>query len=338
LELGIRVVRKIDWDSQIGHRLRLRDLHVLMAVAQHGSMSKAARELRLSQAAVSGVITSLENAIGERLFERDYHGAEPTRYGNALLQRSLVVFDELKQGIRDIEHLADPTVGELRIGCVDSIASTILPDVIETFSERYPHVVLHVDRLVTTDVDLMKLRGRSLDVVLVRYFTPFAGENSDLTIETLFEDYLVVVCGRRSRLARRGRIQLADLADEPWILTPTDSGNRSILTEAFRNAGLGPPKVFLTTYSVELRTKLVATGRYVAAFARSVIQPEAERSLKILPIALPPRPWPIVLVTLKRRALSPVAQRFIAHLRGCMNTLGAQLGVHQADQSIPAKR
>jgi DNA-binding transcriptional LysR family regulator len=83
---------------------------------------------------------------------------------------------------------------------------------------------------------------------------------------------------------------------------------------------------------VELRTKLVATGRYVAAFARSVIQSEAERSLKILPITLPPRPWPIVLVTLKRRALSPVAQRFIAHLRDCMDMLVAQLGARRADQ------
>ncbi len=328
------MVRKIDWDSHIGHRLRLRDLHVLMAVAEHGSMNKAARELRLSQAAVSSVITSLENAIGARLFERDHHGAEPTRYGHALLQRSLVVFDELKQGIRDIEYLADPTVGELRIGCVDSIASTILPRVIETFSERHPHVVLHVERLLTTDVDLMKLRGRSLDVVLVRHFTPFAGENSDLTIETLFEDYLVIVCGRRSRLARRSRIELADVAEERWIVTPAESGSSSILAEAFRNAGLRAPKVFLTTYSMELRTKLLATGRYVAAFARSVMQPDAERTLKILPIALPPRPWPIVLVTLKRRTLSPVAQCFIEHLRECMDGLRVQLDANRTGVSI----
>jgi molybdate transport repressor ModE-like protein len=318
------VVRKIDWDNQIGHRLRLRDLQILMAVARHGSMNKAARELRLSQPAVSGIITTLEHAVGERLLERDNHGVEPTRYGQALLERSFVVFDELKQGMRDIEHLADPTLGEVRIGCVDSIASTMLPRVIETFSERYPQVVFHVDRVVTTDVDLMKLRGRSLDLVLVRYFAPFAEDDSDLTIETLFEDYLVVVCGRRSRFANRSKIRLEDLAEERWILTP-DSANRFILMDAFRRAGLAPPKVFLFTYSVELRTKLVATGRYVAAFARSVIQPETERSLKMLPIAFPPRPWPIVLVTLKRRTLNPVAQRFIEHLRGCTKKIAAKL-------------
>ena len=325
------MVRKIDWDSQIGHRLRLRDLQILMAVARHGSMNKAARELRLSQPAVSGIITTLEDAIGERLLDRDNQGVEPTRYGKALLERSLVVFDELKQGIREIEHLADPTVGEVRIGCVDSIASTMLPRVIETFSERYPQVVFHVDRVVTADVDLMKLRNRSLDLVLIRYFEPFAPDHSDLAIETLFEDYLVVVCGRRSRFANRSRIRLADLAEERWILTP-DSANRFILTDAFRDAGLEPPKVFLFTYSVELRTRLVATGRYVAAFARSVIQPETERNLKILPIAFPPRPWPIVLVTLKHRMLNPVAQRFIEHLRAGMKTLVTELRPEQTEE------
>jgi molybdate transport repressor ModE-like protein len=320
------VVRKIDWDNQIGHRLRLRDLQILMAVVRHGSMNKAARELRLSQPAVSGIITTLEDAIGERLLDRDNQGVEPTRYGKALLERSRVVFDELRQGIREIEHLADPTVGELRIGCIDSIASTILPRIIETFEKRYPRVVLHVDRVLTTDVDLMKLRGRSLDLVLVRYYAPFAPDSSDLQIETLLEDYLVVVCGRRSRFANRSRIRLEDLAAERWILTP-DSASRFILTDAFRRAGLEPPNVFLYTFSVELRIKLVATGRYIAAFARSVIQPEAERSLRILPIAFGPRQWPIVLITLKRRALNPVAQRFIEHLRDCTKNIAAQLRV-----------
>jgi DNA-binding transcriptional LysR family regulator len=94
------------------------------------------------------------------------------------------------------------------------------------------------------------------------------------------------------------------------------------------------PRVFLSTYSVELRTKLVATGRYVAAFARSVIQPDAERALKILPIDLPLRPWPIVLITLKHRVLNPVAQRFIEHLRGSATSIAAE----RASRSRPTDR
>lgn len=319
------MVRKIDWDSQIGRRLRLRDLHVFIAVAQHGSISKAARQLEVSQPAVSEVIASLEETIGERLFDRDQRGVEPTRYGRALLQRSLVVFDELKQGIKDIELLADPTLGELRIGCVDSIASSILPKVIEDFSAQYPQITLHVDRLVTTDVELMKLRERSLDVVLVRYFQPFSKGDDDLTIETLFEDYLVIACGAKSRFARRSKVTLADLADEPWIVTPSDTANNAILTDAFRGANLRGPKIFLSTYSIDLRTKLVATGRYIGAFARSVVHPDADKLIKILPIELPPRRWPIVLITLKHRTLNPVAHRFMEHIRGVAKSMAAEM-------------
>jgi DNA-binding transcriptional LysR family regulator len=331
------VVRKIDWDSQIGRRLRLRDLHVFIAVAQHGSISKAARQLAVSQPAVSEVIASLEETIGERLFDRDQRGVEPTRYGRVLLQRSLTVFDELKQGIKDIELLADPTIGELRIGCVDSIASSILPQVIEDFSARYPQVLLHVDRLVTADVELMKLRAKSLDVVLVRHFEPFAKGADDLTVETLFEDYLVIVCGAKSQFARRSKVTLADIANEPWIVTPADTANNAILTDAFQRADLRGPKVFLSTYSIDLRTKLVATGRYIGAFARSVIDPEAEKSIKILPVELPPRRWPIVLVTLKHRTLNPVAQRFIEHIRGVGKAKAAELAPASVAAPVRAK-
>lgn len=142
---------------------------------------------------------------------------------------------------------------------------------------------------------------------------------------TLFDDYLVIVCGKRSRWARRDKVELADLVHEPWILTPSDSANNAILLDAFRREGLEAPKVCLFTYSVELRTKLVATGRYIAAFARSVVQPDAERSLKILPIDLPRQQWPIVLITLKHRTLNPVAQRFVEHLRDCTRSIAAEL-------------
>ena len=97
------MLRKIDWDNQIGHRLRLRDLHVFFTVAQDGSMSKAAARIGVSTPTVSEVIAGLEHGLGVRLFDRGPKGVEPTRYGDALLKRALTVFDELKQSIKDIE-------------------------------------------------------------------------------------------------------------------------------------------------------------------------------------------------------------------------------------------
>ena len=108
------MLRKIDWDNQIGHRLRLRDLHVFFTVAQDGSMSKAAARIGVSTPTVSEVIAGLEHGLGVRLFDRGPKGVEPTRYGDALLKRALTVFDELKQSIKDIEYLEDPASGEIR--------------------------------------------------------------------------------------------------------------------------------------------------------------------------------------------------------------------------------
>jgi molybdenum-dependent DNA-binding transcriptional regulator ModE len=91
----------IDWEARIGRRLRLRDLHVFFTVVRWGSMAKAAEQLGVSQPAISKVIGDLEHALGVRLLDRSRRGVEPTIYGNALLKRGLIAFDELKQSIKD---------------------------------------------------------------------------------------------------------------------------------------------------------------------------------------------------------------------------------------------
>src|SRR5712675_2134899 len=139
------MLRKIAWESQIGRRLKLRDLHVFSTVVQHGSMAKAARHLGVSHPAVSEVIADLEHALGVRLLDRSARGIEPTVYGDALLKRSVAVFDELKQSIRDIEFLSDPATGELRIACVEGLWYTFLPEIMRRFLERYPRVRVHAD-------------------------------------------------------------------------------------------------------------------------------------------------------------------------------------------------
>src|SRR5580700_8199013 len=116
------MIKITDWDDHIGRRLRLRDLRVFFAVMECGSMAQAAARFRITQPAVSQVIVELEGALGVKLLDRSSRGVEPTRYGRALLVRARAAFDELRQGIREIELLADPTSGELRIGCAEPFA------------------------------------------------------------------------------------------------------------------------------------------------------------------------------------------------------------------------
>jgi len=304
---------KIDWESQIGRRLRLRDLHVLHTVVQHGSMAKAAVQLGVSQPAVSEVIADLEHALGVRLLDRSSRGIEPTMYGNALLKRSIAVFDELKQSIRDIEFLADPTTGEVKIACPLAIAFTIIPHVIERFVKRYPRVVVHFDEVASASAtrDFRELRERKYDLILGRGWSLEAEQPSaeDLNIECLFDDQLVIAAGAQSKWAvRRRKIDLAELIEEPWIMQAPHTWNHRNLAEACRARGLAMPRASLVTLSMSVITHFLADGRFITAMPRSVAY---FKSLKVLPVDLPVRPWPVNTVTLKNRTLSPAVERFI---------------------------
>lgn len=306
-----------DWDSHIGRRLRLRDLHVFFTVVEQGSLAKAASHLGVSHPAVSQLIADLEHALGARLFDRSSRGVTPTIYGRALLARGRAAFDELKQGIRDIEFLSDPATGEVSVGCPEGLEAILVP-VIERFARQFPGVVLdvHVEELETLAV---KLRARNLDFIvqLIRGL-PAADDHSfdDLNVDVLFDDELVVAAGSQSKWARRRKVDLADLVDAPWILTGPPSWNYRIVSEAFRARRLDMPKAVVRSFSTYIRTNLVATGHFIATFPKSVAHFYADRfSLKVLPIDLPVRPWPLVILTLKDRTLSPAVEHFILHLR-----------------------
>ena len=131
-------------------------------------------------------------------------------------------------------------------------------------------------------------------------------------MRTLFEDELVVVAGANSRWFNRRKIDLADLVEERWILTEPGIWNHLLVAEAFATHGLEVPTISMRTLSVHPRTNLIATGDFIATLPRSVLRLYAERfSLKALPIDFPARPWPVSVITLKNRSLSPIAQRFL---------------------------
>jgi DNA-binding transcriptional LysR family regulator len=333
------MVRKIDWESQIGRRLKLRDLHVFGTVVQRGSMAKAAAHLRVSQPAVSEIISDLEHTLGVRLLDRGPQGVEPTMYGRALLKGGTAAFDDLKQSIKEIELMADPTAGELRIGCSQSLGTSILPPVIEQFSRQYPRVVLRVQDAVSPTLEFPELRERRLDVVFDRLMRPLTRGDDDLNVEVLCNDDTVVAAGPQSRWARLDKVDLGDLANEPWILTAPDTWIYMIMAEAFRERGLAIPKPRLMTFSVHLRAKLVMTGPFISPFPKSFLHLNADHfPLKVLPIDLPANPWPIAVITLKHRTLMPVAQSFIDQVRAFTRSFDAEWTPGKGPPEHPGRR
>ncbi len=300
-------------------------------VAQRGSMAQAAAHLGVSQPAVSEAIADLESTLGVPLFERSTRGVKPTMYARAMMDHSVAAFDELKQGIRTLESLADPAAGELWIGCIESVATLILPPILKQFMRRFPRVMVRVMRLSSPIPAMRDLCERNLDVVLGRMVNEPAAD-ADLTFEPLFDDPPVVAAGANGRWARQRSVDLADLVDEPWILTPPDCWIHTAVKEAFRQRGLKSPHVALTSYSMPLRMSLAASGPYITVFPDYIRQLNGhQRAIRILPIALPALAAPFAIITLKNRKLNPVAERFIEHLRD-------HLAGRRGDAALPETR
>ena len=295
--------------DRIGNRMKLQDLHVLMTVVQAGSMGKAAQILNTTQPNISRSIGELEQALGVRLLDRHRQGIEPTEYGHALLDCGVAVFDDLRQGVKNIAFLADPTAGELRIGTTTFLAASFVSALVDRLSRRYPRIVFH---LVTgyTETLHRELAERNVDILIIRGSGPIADPRYDF--EFLFDDSYVVVAGPQNQWVRRRRIEIAELVNELWVLPPPDSVIGSIVTDAFRASGLDYPRVSVVTDCPHMRISLLATGRFVTIFPASAFRFLTKRSeLKILPVELPTALRPNGIVTLKNRALSPVAKLFM---------------------------
>lgn len=295
--------------DRIGRRLKLHDLHVLMTVVQAGSMARAAQRLNTGQPNVSRSIASLEHALGVRLLERSRGGISPTEHGRALLTCGTVVFDELRQGVKTIESLSDPTAGELRIGCSAILGATFVSAVIARLTRRYPRIVIHLRTapIVATHDELLE---RSLDLMVARRLGPISDSRMDF--EPLFDDRFVVATGKQGPRARSRSVKLADLVDEPWTLPPPASPNGSIATEAFRASGLNYPRTTVFIAPTEVRISLLATGRFFTILSDAALRfPKRRTDTRVLPIELPVAPVPVGVVTLKDRTPNPVARLFV---------------------------
>ena len=297
--------------DRVTRRLKLQNLRVLDAVVRSGSMARAAGELHISQPAISKAIGELEHTVGVRLLDRGRYGVEPTAYGRVLLRRSVTVFDELRESVKEIEYLTDPTAGELRIGALEAVAAGLLAATIERLSRKHPRIIFHVttalqhNTLYTHD-----LRERKLDLAIGR-LTSIAED--EFKTEVLFNEQLYVVAGPTSPWARRRRVRLAELVNEPWILPPEIPHVLRLLTaEAFHASGLEVPRATVLTLSLHIRNGLLASGRYLTLLPGNMLRFSAKYlPIKVLPIELPIKPQPVAIITLRNRTLNPVAQLFL---------------------------
>jgi DNA-binding transcriptional LysR family regulator len=298
------------WTDRVDRRVKLRDLHIALVVAEAGSMTKAAEELAVSYPVVSKTISELERTLGVKLFDRGISGVEPTHYGRALLKSGIAVFDEMRKGLQRIEFIKQPAAGELRIGSSIVADAGLLPAVIERFSEAFPRAVLHVlpENIATQQYD--NLRDRNVELVLGRL--PVTMSEADLVAEPLFDEPHVVAAGAESRWAKWRSLSFADLMGEPWVLAQPGSLARSLQDEMFRNSGLEPPSATVLTVSLHLYMRLIETGRWLGLVPASVMRFGGKwMNIKVLPVKISSPPAPVGFITVKGRTLTPLAEQFM---------------------------
>jgi DNA-binding transcriptional LysR family regulator len=307
------------WTDRVGRRVKLRDLHIALAVAEAGSMTRAAEELAVSYPVVSKTISELEHTLGVKLFDRSISGVEPTHYGRALLKSGVAVFDEMRKGLQQIEFIKQPDAGELRISSSIVTDAGLLPAIIERFSQDFPRAVLHVlhENIAVQQYD--NLRDRKVELMFGRIATTMT--EPDLVAEPLFDEPTVVVAGSESRWDKRRNLTLADLIGEPWVLAQPGSLARSLHDEVFRRSGLETPSAKVLTVSLHLHLRLIETGHWLGLIPASVMRFGGKSMhLKSLPVKTTSPPAPVGFITVKDRTLTPLAERFIECTRKVANS------------------
>jgi DNA-binding transcriptional LysR family regulator len=301
------------WIDRIGRRVKLRDLHILLAVAQSGSMARAAKRLAVSQPVVSKTVADLEHSLGVSLLDRTPQGVETTVYGRALLNCGAAVFDEMRRGIQEIEFLSDPTKGQLRVGGAGPFIDGFIPAVISRLTERHRELEFHAVEGDTPTLCRM-LRERRLDLAICR--TSSATYSEDLQSQSLFEEPMFVVAGLKNQWSCRRRIDLVELLKEPWAMPESDNVAMELIDEGFRSAGIAPPKPQVVSNSMAVRTRLVETGRFLTVLPGSTLHFGAGRlHVKVLPVRLSMTTPPTQVVTLKNRTPNAIAKLFTDELR-----------------------
>jgi DNA-binding transcriptional LysR family regulator len=310
--------------EQISRRIKLRHLDLFVAVVEQGSMAQTAERLGTLQPVVSKAIADLERTLGQKLLERGARGVVPTIYGHALYRRSKAIFDDLRGSVNELEQLADPTAGELRVGSTEACAIGLTPAILDTVARKYPRLRFEV---VVADPQTLHeriLRERRVDVVVGRRPPSAAGD--ELNFIRLHNDRLCVVAGAASPWTKRRGISLADLAGERWCLPPPSHPVGAMVAAAFRRHGLPFPATAVTSQSAPFTHGLVSQGQHLGVLGSLFLGIERRRSeIAILPVDLRLPGWQTGILTFDSEVPNPAVKPFLACAREFAATLNKML-------------
>lgn len=298
---------------RIMSRLTVRQLRVLLAVADHGSLVAAARHLRMSQPAISKALQETEALLGVTLFSRTNRGVVPTVFGEALAAHSRVITTQLHHATEEINDLRDGMGGRIVAGTLLAASADLLPRAIAKLRQERPKVAISVvndmnDRL------LPDLRLGKLDLVVGRL--PEPDEAEGLHLEALITDVSCVVVRAGHPLVSQPGLTLAEVADRDWVLPGPETGLRRQIETAFREQNAPPPRRAVNSVSQLIARRLVLDHDYLAVWPWLVARRDVQdNNVAILPFQLLATRGPVGVSTRAEDRLSPASQVLVQALR-----------------------
>ncbi len=285
----------------------LHQLQAFIAVAERGSFRAAAEHIHLSPPALSRRIEKLESIIGTKLFNRTTRDVELTSLGRIFLDRARSAVDDLESAMLGISDIAATRSGRVTVACVPSAALYFLPQVISSFSLKYPALRIRV---------IDESMNQTLQSVLSGESDFGIGFMSTLMPEIHFEDIhndpFVIAMRRDHPLATRKSVSWSAIANERLISVARSSGNRQLLDDVLAKAGIQPHFAFEVSHIGTL-LGMVEAGLGLAAVPRMALP--ANHGVVIgLPLKTPTISRSLGLLTRQGVALRPAAAMFHEHL------------------------
>lgn len=251
---------------------------VILAIAEHGSINKAAESLFISQPALTRAVREFETQVGGRVFERKANGVVLTDLGDAIVDHARTIRAEFQSTIRDIEYVRGTRRKHMFVGAAQYHPLGPLALSLRELTTRHPEVDLHL-RYGAPDELVHWLDHGAVEVA----FGPLmAGDVARGYLqEVIFFDELSVYCSAEHPLANAVGPCIDDLKEAEWVLGPPGSFVRTRVESLFHNEGAHLPQIQLEVEDVATRRTLVIETPYVSAFQRNQVQREVECGLMV---------------------------------------------------------
>ncbi len=267
-----------DPDAFLVSRLRFRHLSVIEALHSLRSIRKAARVLHLSEPAVSKALREIEASFGFRLFERSAAGVLPTPQGQAVVEGATLLLNSL----RHVRRAAQAAGGGLllRLGAIPFLGVTLLPQLLHSLQRDDPQLRVELSEGSSPQL-LSRLRDGEIDVLLTTLSTDLLSPEGAIGVafQPLFTEQLAVLAPPGHRLARRRKVDLAELVDEPWILPPGPTVTTVAMRDVFLARGLQPPVPWIESSGVHASLEFTAAGLGLCAAPMALARAAKRRGL-----------------------------------------------------------